>query len=272
MSIRLTETRLRSIIREEIKGMGRRGRLQESGAPKWWKSLASTRKEAENEIPGMNTIYRYHREMMDAMKAAGMQLPPIAAQVASDYTAATPAMRAQLTREFDKIYMDHADELEAAWDKKWTDYEASRSASLPSSAGTRGGALAQVKGTPAEKMALKKIAKWFSVYGWYKYQATPGKVSPDDVYTAAYEQFDLPPTLYDVVGYGDNVDVDGAAVLLMQRLGIDITPFTSLPDEGDWDERMGYGQDYQDELGGYVKNKFLKRRDASGMTVKTRIR
>jgi len=264
MSIRLTEARLRQIIREEIKGMRRlRETVGADGVDRWWKSLAAAHQEAATG-PGQNQFWQYdgwRMQMQDAMKRVGIPAPNFQDFVAR-YGSLSDRARNEYTKAFEQIYQDHAEELEAAHDEKWMAQdkkqraERARSASAPPSQDD----FSSVRGTPAEKAALKKLAKHFAVYGWYKQQVTPGNVSPGDGYHAAYQSFDnMPESLAAAVAYGDDLEVEGDVVLLMQRLGIDTTPFTTLPDYKDWDERMSWGDEYEDESGGYVRNKFLKR-------------
>lgn len=291
MSIRLTESRLRQIIREEIKGMGRKGRIQESGLTPWakpwdgqryWKTLGEMKANSDKNSDERWAYDGFRDAMDEAMAELGIAKPSwndiLSRHTASRSGTGLDDARKELNATYIQIYEENMEDLEAVHNEKWmkqaqkTSDDTMASIQRHSGIEAAGGLYAGVRGTPAEKAALRKVVKWFSVYGWYKYQSSPGNVGETDSYHAADTEFDLPETLGDIVSIGtaNDIIVEGEAVLLMKRLGIDITPFTSLPDEEDWDERMSYGEDYQDELGGYVKNKFLKRRDASGRVVKTR--
>lgn len=302
MSIRLTESRLRQIIREEIKGMGRRARLRESGGDwsadedyakvmskpwdgqRYWKTLGEMKANSDKNSEESWAYDGFRDAMNLAMEELGIPEPSWSEILSRNTTPWSKEgmdnARKELNDAYIQIYEENMEDLEAVHNERWmkqakkTEDDKMASIKRHSEIEAAGGLYAGVRGTPAEKAALRKVAKWFSVYGWYKYQSSPGSVGKTDSYHAADTEFDLPASLGDVVSIGtaNDIIVDGEAVLLMKRLGVDITPFTSLPDEENWDERMSYGEEYQDELGGYVKNKFLKRRDSSGMAVKTRIR
>jgi len=264
MSLRITESKLRGIIREEIKGIGR---LLESvgadGVNRWWKSLAAAKQEADTG-PGQGKYWQYdgwRMQMKDAMEKVGIPSPNW-----SDFALRyrdTDAARREYTRAFEEIYQDHAEELEAAHDEKWMAQGTKQRSQVTVSptAPPSQGEFSRVRGTPAEKAALKKLANHFAVHGWYKQQSIPGKVNPSDAYHAEYHSFyDMPESLAGVVSYGDDIVVGGAAVLLMHRLGIGTTPFTTLPDYENWDEVDDIDfEDEEGESGGYARNKFLKR-------------